>query len=139
VGQNIQILKESGVVRAVFYGLGSDGTVGANKNSIKIIGEDTPTTLRPTLSTTPRNPALRPSPICALAPKPIRAPYLIQSANFVAVHQFNFMERYDVLRLAAPGATFLLNSPYGPDEVWNYLPRSAQQAIIDKKACILHH
>src|SRR5690606_5971646 len=65
-------------------------------------------------------------------PKPIRAPYQIQSANFVAVHQFNFLERYDVLRVAAPGATFLLNSPFPPNEVWNHLPRSAQATIIEK-------
>src|SRR5690606_31474732 len=65
-------------------------------------------------------------------PKPIRSTYLISSAYFVAVHQFNFVERYEVLDLAAPGATFLLNSPYGPEEVWDYLPRSVQKTILDK-------
>ena len=66
-------------------------------------------------------------------PRPIRLTNMIQSANFVACHQFGFLERYDVLRLACPGATFLLNSPYGPEDTWDHLPRSTQEAIIDKK------
>lgn len=120
------------VVRAVFYGLGSDGTVGANKNAIKIIGEDTPNHAQGYFVYDSKKSGSTTVSHLRFGPNPIRAPYLIQSANFVAVHQFNFMERYDVLRLAAPGATFLLNSPFPPNEVWNQLPRSAQETIIEK-------
>ncbi|MCI0394408.1 MAG: pyruvate:ferredoxin (flavodoxin) oxidoreductase [Chloroflexi bacterium] len=121
------------VVRAVFYGLGSDGTVGANKNSIKIIGEDTGNYAQGYFVYDSKKSGSVTVSHLRFGPRPIRSTYLVQSANFVACHQFNFMERYDVLRLAAPGATFLLNSPYGPEEVWERLPRSAQEAIIDKK------
>lgn len=120
------------VVRAVFYGLGSDGTVGANKNAIKIIGEDTPNYAQGYFVYDSKKSGSTTVSHLRFGPKPIRAPYLIQSANFVAVHQFNFLERYDVLRVAAPGATFLLNSPFPPNEVWNHLPRSAQATIIEK-------
>ncbi len=120
------------VVRAVFYGLGSDGTVGANKNAIKIIGEDTPNYAQGYFVYDSKKSGSTTVSHLRFGPKPIRAPYQIQSANFVAVHQFNFLERYDVLRVAAPGATFLLNSPFPPNEVWNHLPRSAQQSVIEK-------
>jgi pyruvate-ferredoxin/flavodoxin oxidoreductase len=126
-------IEESGVVRAVFYGLGSDGTVGANKNSIKIIGEDTPNHAQAYFVYDSKKAGSVTVSHLRFGKKPIRAPYLIETASFVGVHQFNFLERYDVLRLAAPGATFLLNSPYGPDEVWDKLPGSVQQAMIDKK------
>ncbi|MCB8954818.1 MAG: pyruvate:ferredoxin (flavodoxin) oxidoreductase [Ardenticatenales bacterium] len=121
------------VVRAVFYGLGSDGTVGANKNSIKIIGEDTPFYTQGYFVYDSKKAGSVTVSHLRFGPRPIHATYLIQSANFVACHQFSFLERYDVLRLAAPGATFLLNSPYGPDEVWDHLPRQMQETIIDKK------
>ncbi|GAB4162896.1 MAG: pyruvate:ferredoxin (flavodoxin) oxidoreductase [Candidatus Promineifilaceae bacterium] len=121
------------VVRAVFYGLGADGTVGANKNSIKIIGEDTPFYTQGYFVYDSKKSGSVTVSHLRFGPHPIRAPYLIQSASFVACHQFNFLERYDVLRLAAPGATFLLNSPYAADEVWDHLPRQMQQTIIDKK------
>ncbi len=120
------------VVQAVFYGLGSDGTVGANKNAIKIIGEDTPNFAQGYFVYDSKKSGSTTVSHLRFGPNPIRAPYLIQSANFVAVHQFNFMERYDVLRLAAPGATFLLNAPLPPNEIWNHLPRSAQETIIEK-------
>ncbi|MCA9953622.1 MAG: pyruvate:ferredoxin (flavodoxin) oxidoreductase [Anaerolineales bacterium] len=126
-------IEDSGIVRAVFYGLGSDGTVGANKNSIKIIGEDTPNYAQAYFVYDSKKAGSVTVSHLRFGKKPIHAPYLIETASFVGVHQFNFLERYDVLRLAAPGATFLLNSPYGPDEVWDKLPGSAQQAIIDKK------
>ncbi|HEX6384790.1 MAG TPA: pyruvate:ferredoxin (flavodoxin) oxidoreductase, partial [Anaerolineae bacterium] len=121
------------VVRAVFYGLGSDGTVGANKNSIKIIGEDTPNYAQGYFVYDSKKAGSVTVSHLRFGKRPIRAPYLIQSANFVACHQFSFLDRYDVARLAATGATFLLNSPYGPDEVWDTLPRSLQETIIDKK------
>lgn len=121
------------VVRAVFYGLGSDGTVGANKNSIKIIGEDTPFYTQGYFVYDSKKSGSVTVSHLRFGPHPIRAPYLIQSANFVACHQFSFLERYDMLRLARPGGTFLLNSPYAAGEVWDHLPRQVQQTIIDKK------
>jgi pyruvate-ferredoxin/flavodoxin oxidoreductase len=121
------------VVRAVFYGLGSDGTVGANKNSIKIIGEDTPNYAQGHFVYDSKKAGSVTVSHLRFGPRPIHSTYQIQSANFVACHQFSFLERYDVLRLAAPGATFLLNSPYGPEETWGRLPRSMQETIIDKK------
>ena len=120
------------VVQAVFYGLGSDGTVGANKNSIKIIGEDTPNYAQGYFVYDSKKAGSVTVSHLRFGPNPIHAPYLIDSASFVAVHQFTFLDRYDVLPLAAPGATFLLNTPYGPDEVWDKLPRSIQQTILDK-------
>jgi pyruvate-ferredoxin/flavodoxin oxidoreductase len=120
------------VVRAVFYGLGSDGTVGANKNSIKIIGEDTPNYAQGHFVYDSKKAGAVTVSHLRFGPRPIHSTYQIHSANFVAVHQFNFLERYDVLRLACDGATFLLNSPYDPDETWQRLPRSIQEAIIDK-------
>ncbi|MCA9942527.1 MAG: pyruvate:ferredoxin (flavodoxin) oxidoreductase, partial [Anaerolineales bacterium] len=126
-------IESDDVVRAVFYGLGSDGTVGANKNSIKIIGEDTPNYAQAYFVYDSKKAGSVTVSHLRFGKKQIRAPYLIESASFVGVHQFTFLERYDVLRLASPGATFLLNSPYGPEEVWDKMPRSTQQAIIDKK------
>lgn len=125
-------IESDDTVRAVFYGLGSDGTVGANKNSIKIIGEETPNFAQGYFVYDSKKAGAVTVSHLRFGHHPIHAPYLIQSANFVACHQFNFLERYDVARLAAPGATFLLNSPYGPDDVWDHLPRSLQAAIIDK-------
>ncbi|MCB0029592.1 MAG: 2-oxoacid:acceptor oxidoreductase family protein, partial [Anaerolineales bacterium] len=121
------------VVQAVFYGLGSDGTVGANKNSIKIIGEETEQHAQAYFVYDSKKAGAVTVSHLRFGHAPIQAPYLIQSASFVACHQFTFLERMDVLKLAAPGATFLLNSPYGPDEVWDHLPRDMQQTIIDKK------
>ncbi|MCA9933144.1 MAG: pyruvate:ferredoxin (flavodoxin) oxidoreductase [Ardenticatenaceae bacterium] len=121
------------VVRAVFYGLGSDGTVGANKNSIKIIGEDTDNYAQGYFVYDSKKAGSVTVSHLRFGPRPIRSTYLVHSANFVAVHQFSFLERYDVLRLAAPGAIFLLNSPYAPDEVWDHLPRAMQETIIAKK------
>src|SRR6516165_10448189 len=120
-------------VRAVFYGLGSDGTVGANKNSVKIIAEDAGLHAQGYFVYDSHKSGAQTISHLRFGPQPIRAPYLIQQANFVACHQFNFTERGDVLRIAAPGATFLLNSPYGPEAVWNHLPRSMQRQIIDKR------
>ena len=120
-------------VRAVFYGLGSDGTVGANKNSVKIIAENAGLHAQGYFVYDSHKSGAQTISHLRFGPHPIRAPYLIQQANFVACHQFIFVERGDVLRLAAPGAIFLLNSPYGPELVWDRLPRSMQRQIIDKR------
>jgi pyruvate-ferredoxin/flavodoxin oxidoreductase len=121
------------VVRAIFWGLGADGTVGANKNSIKIIGEDTSNFAQGYFVYDSKKSGSVTTSHLRFGPRPIRSAYLITQANFVAVHQFNFLEKYEVLEQAAPGATFLLNSPFGPDEVWAQLPREIQQTILDRK------
>ncbi|MBE7532275.1 MAG: pyruvate:ferredoxin (flavodoxin) oxidoreductase [Chloroflexi bacterium] len=126
-------IEPDGTVRAVFYGLGSDGTVGANKNSIKIIGEETDNHAQGYFVYDSKKSGAVTVSHLRFGKNPIRAPYLIESANFVGVHQLSFLERYDVARLAAPGAVLLLNSPFGPDEVWDTLPGSLQEAIIEKK------
>ncbi|MEK6288429.1 MAG: pyruvate:ferredoxin (flavodoxin) oxidoreductase [Acidobacteriota bacterium] len=120
-------------VRAVFWGLGSDGTVSANKNSIKIIGEETSNYAQGYFVYDSKKAGAVTVSHLRFGPRPIQSTYLIQRANFVAVHQFNFLDRYDVLSLASPGATFLLNSPYAADEVWDHLPRVVQKEIISKK------
>jgi pyruvate-ferredoxin/flavodoxin oxidoreductase len=120
-------------VRAIFYGLGSDGTVGANKNSIKIIGEDTPNYAQGYFVYDSKKSGSVTVSHLRFGPTPIHSTYLISRANFVACHQFGFLERLDVLSAAEPGATFLLNSPFGPGEVWEHLPRTVQDQIIRKK------
>ncbi len=119
-------------VRAVFYGLGSDGTVGANKNSIKIIGEDTENFAQGYFVYDSKKSGSVTISHLRFGPKAIHSTYLISKANFIACHQFSFLERLDVLKAAEPGATFLLNSPYDPDEVWDKLPKITQRQIIDK-------
>ncbi len=121
------------MVRAVFWGLGSDGTVGANKNSIKIIGEETDNSAQGYFVYDSYKSGGRTVSHLRFGPKPVRAPYLINKANFVAVHQFGFLESYKVLAQAAEGAVFLLNAPYKPDEVWERLPRVVQEEIIAKQ------
>jgi pyruvate-ferredoxin/flavodoxin oxidoreductase len=120
-------------VRALFYGLGSDGTVGANKNSIKIIGESTPNFAQGYFVYDSKKAGSVTVSHLRFGPDPIRSTYLITKASFVGCHQFQFLERTDVLSAADHGATFLLNSPFGPDEIWEHLPRSVQQEIISKK------
>jgi pyruvate-ferredoxin/flavodoxin oxidoreductase len=120
-------------VRCVFWGLGADGTVGANKNSIKIIGEETDYYAQGYFVYDSKKSGGSTVSHLRFGPKPIRAPYLISQAQFVACHQFTFIERFDVLKYAMPGGTFLLNSLAGPDEVWDTMPRETQQAIINKK------
>ena len=121
------------VVRAVFYGLGSDGTVGANKNSIKIIGEETANYVQGYFVYDSKKSGSTTVSHLRFGPEPINAPYLIQSASFVAVHQFNLLEQFDVLGNAEYGATFLLNSPYCLDEVWDKLPHAVRAHIVDKQ------
>ncbi|MFW6032619.1 MAG: pyruvate:ferredoxin (flavodoxin) oxidoreductase [Phycisphaeraceae bacterium] len=125
--------EDSDVVRAVFYGLGSDGTVGANKNSIKIIGEGTDLYAQGYFVYDSKKSGGITISHLRFGPREIRSAYLIRKANFVACHQFSFLDRYDVLETAQEGATFLLNAPYGPDEVWDHLPREVQETIIEKK------
>jgi pyruvate-ferredoxin/flavodoxin oxidoreductase len=120
-------------VRAMFYGLGSDGTVGANKNSIKIIGDDTDNNAQGYFVYDSKKAGSVTVSHLRFGPKPIHSTYLITKANFIACHQFSFLERFDILKTAVTGSTFLLNSQYGPEEVWDHLPRTAQQHLIDKK------
>ncbi len=119
-------------VRAVFFGLGADGTVGANKNTIKIIGEDTPLHAQGYFVYDSKKSGSVTVSHLRFGPNPIRSTYLISQASFVACHQFNFLDRFDMLGLAEPGGTFLLNSPYGPDDVWDHLPRAVQEVILAK-------
>lgn len=118
--------------RAVFFGLGADGTVGANKNSIKIIGEDTPLYAQGYFVYDSHKSGAQTVSHLRFGPDPIKAPYLIHQAQFVACHKFEFLLRQDILHIAAPGATFLLNAPYPAEEVWQHLPKNVQQTIIDK-------
>ncbi|MFO1401748.1 MAG: pyruvate:ferredoxin (flavodoxin) oxidoreductase [Steroidobacteraceae bacterium] len=123
----------AGVTRAVFYGLGADGTVGATKNTVKIIGENTPLHAQGYFVYDSKKSGAITVSHLRFGPAPIESTYLVRHADFVACHQFEFMEKLDVLEFAREGATFLLNSPYGPDEVWSRLPREAQQGILDKR------
>ncbi len=120
------------VVRAVFYGLGSDGTVGANKNSVKIVGEETPLYAQGYFVYDSKKSGSTTVSHLRFSPRPIASTYLIEQASFVACHQFGMLERTDVLAVAAPGATFLLNSPFGPDEVWDELPHEVRAQIVEK-------
>jgi pyruvate-ferredoxin/flavodoxin oxidoreductase len=120
-------------VRAVFYGLGADGTVGANKNTIKIIGEETDNFAQGYFVYDSKKSGAVTISHLRFGPQPIRAPYLITRAGFVACHQHEFLDKYDVLESAAPGAVFLLNAPYGPEEIWDELSVEVQQAIVERQ------
>ena len=120
------------VFRAVFFGLGSDGTVGANKNSIKIIGDDPSVHVQAYFVYDSKKSGSQTVSHLRFGPDPIRSTYLVSSAQFIGCHQFAFIERLDLLGLAAPGATLLLNCPWAPHAVWDRLPRAAQDAIIAK-------
>ncbi len=121
------------VVRALFYGFGSDGTVGANKNSIKIIGEETDRYAQGYFVYDSKKAGTITISHLRFGPRVIRSSYLVTLANFIGCHQWFFLEQYDLLKNAAKGATFLLNSPYGPKDVWEKLPCDVQKALIDKK------
>ncbi len=120
-------------VRAVFFGLGADGTVGANKNSIKIIGEDGGQHAQGYFVYDSKKSGAVTISHLRFGPRPIRAPYLISQASFVGCHQYSFLERYDVLSYAEPGGVFLLNAPFGPDDVWDELPFEIQEQIVQKR------
>ncbi len=122
-----------GVYRAMFWGLGSDGTVSANKNSIKIIGDATDNYAQGYFVYDSKKAGARTISHLRFGKSPIRSTYLIDRADFVACHNFNFLEKYDMLGAINEGGTFLLNSPYRADEVWDHLPRAVQEQIINKK------
>jgi pyruvate-ferredoxin/flavodoxin oxidoreductase len=121
------------VVRAVFYGLGADGTVGANRNSIAIIAERAGLHAQGYFVYDSKKAGSVTVSHLRFGPRPITAPYLVEQAGFVACHQFGLLERLDVLDVAAEGATVLLNAPYGPDEVWDSLPREVQEQIVARR------
>ena len=120
-------------VQAVFYGLGSDGTVGANKASIKIIGEHTDLHAQGYFVYDSRKAGSTTVSHLRFGPDPIRSPYLIDQADFVAVHQFSLLQRMKIMDIARPGATVLFNSPFPADQIWSRLPIEAQRQILDKK------
>ena len=128
-------IENKGMVSCVFFGLGSDGTVGANKNSIKIIGEETENFAQGYFYYDSKKSGTVTMSHLRFGPKAIRAPYLIEAnqANFVACHQYSFLERVDMLKYAKEGGIFLLNSLYGPEEIWDNLQQEVQQDIIKKK------
>src|SRR5437660_4120608 len=126
-------IEPAGTVRCLFYGLGSDGTVGANKNSIKIIGEGTDLFTQGYFVYDSKKSGSVTVSHLRFGPQPIHAPYLVGQADFVACHQFGFLERFSVLDSARAGATFLLNSPFGPEEVWDRIPRQVQSAITERQ------
>ena len=127
------VAEPQAVVRAVFYGLGSDGTVGATRNSVKIIGEHTKLFAQGYFVLDSKKSGSMTVSHLRFGPHPIRSTYLIDKANFVGCHQFGFLEKTDVLVRAAEGATFLLNSPYRANDVWDHIPVEVQRAIIDKR------
>ncbi len=128
-------IESDDTVRCVFFGLGSDGTVGANKNSTKIIGEEANNYAQGYFVYDSKKSGQMTESHLRFGPKPIKAPYLIGKgdANFIACHQFSFLEKYDLLKYAKPGGVFLLNSIFGKDETWNNIPREVQETIIEKK------
>ena len=126
-------IEGSDVKRAMFFGLGSDGTVGANKNSIKIIAEGTANYGQGYFVYDSKKAGAITISHLRFGPKPIRSAYLIKKANFIACHNTSFLDKYDMLASAEQGATFLLNTPFGKDEVWDSLPKEVQQSIISKK------
>jgi pyruvate-ferredoxin/flavodoxin oxidoreductase len=126
-------IEPEGTVQCIFWGLGSDGTVGANKHSIKIIGEETDHYAQGYFVYDSKKSGSVTISHLRFGPHPIHAPYLIQQADFVACHQFSLLERLDVLREARPGGIFLLDSLYGPEDVWKHLPREVQATIAEKQ------
>ena len=132
IDEDFRVPRPAGEVQAVFIGLGADGTVGANKSSIKIIGERTDRFAQGYFVYDSKKSGSVTVSHLRFGPEPIRATYLIDQADLVACHQFGLLERMKVVELARPGATLLLNSPYCPDEVWDHLPRTVQQGILDK-------
>ncbi len=122
------------VIRAMFYGLGSDGTVGANKNSIKIIGEETPNFAQGYFVYDSKKSGSMTVSHLRFGPQPIRSTYLITRANFVACHQPVFLDRYEMVKNLVPGGTFLLNTPFSKEEVWKQMPTPVQRTLLEKKA-----
>lgn len=127
------VIEGNEVKRCLFYGLGADGTVGANKNSIKIIGEETDNYAQGYFVYDSKKSGSTTVSHLRFGPNPIHSTYLVQEAQFVGCHQFNLLEKFDVLEKISEGGTFLLNSPYGKDEIWDKLPKKVQEQIIAKK------
>jgi len=125
-------IEDEKTIRALFFGLGADGTVGANKNSIKIIGEETDNFAQGFFVYDSKKSGAKTVSHLRFGPKPINAPYLVSHANFIACHQSTFIEQFEMLEFAMPGAVFLLNSIYDPDKVWDHMPVEVQSAIIEK-------
>ena len=124
--------RPAGEVQALFFGLGSDGTVGANKASVKIIGEGTDLYAQGYFVYDSKKSGSVTTSHLRFGPEPIRSTYLVEEADFIACHQFGLLSRTRILDHARQGATFLLNSPYGPDEVWDHLPDHVQRQLVDK-------
>ena len=124
------ITEPGNAYRALFYGLGSDGTVGANKNSIKIIGEDTDNFVQGFFVYDSKKSGVLTVSHLRFGPQPIQSAYLVNKADFIACHVWAFIERYKTLAAAVPGGTFLINAPFPPEEVWNRLPYETQDWII---------
>jgi pyruvate-ferredoxin/flavodoxin oxidoreductase len=133
VDREFRTARPEGEVQAMFFGLGADGTVGANKASVKIIGENTDLWAQGYFVYDSKKSGSVTVSHLRFGPRPIRSTYLVEDADFVGCHQFGLLERMPVLARAKPGATFLLNSPFGPDEVWDRLPHDVQQELIDKE------
>ncbi len=129
-------IEPAGTVRAVFFGLGSDGTVGANKNTIKILGTDGGQNAQGYFVYDSKKSGSQTVSHLRFGPEPIRAPYLIHAASFVGCHQAELLERADVLGLAAPGATLLLNTPYPAADIWDRLSRPVQEQILAKQVTV---
>ncbi|MDR3212148.1 MAG: pyruvate:ferredoxin (flavodoxin) oxidoreductase [Planctomycetota bacterium] len=127
-------IEPNDVRRCLFYGLGADGTVGANKNSIKIIADHTENYAQGYFVYDSKKAGAITASHLRFGPRPIKSTYLVHSANFIACHQWSFLEKYDLLKDLKTGGVFLLNSIFGKDEVWEKLPREVQQRIIEKKA-----
>ncbi len=123
----------AGEVQALFFGLGSDGTVGANHASVKIIGEGTDRFAQGFFVYDSKKSGGTTVSHLRFGPEPTRSAYLIDAADFIACHQFGLLDKIKILDFAKPGATFLLNSPYGPDEVWDHLPAEVQAQLVDKQ------
>jgi pyruvate-ferredoxin/flavodoxin oxidoreductase len=126
-------IEPPGTVRAVFFGLGSDGTVGANKNTIKILGAEGNLNAQGYFVYDSKKSGSQTVSHLRFGPEPIRAPYLVTRAGFVGCHHFGLLDKVDVLGLAAPGATLLLNCPQAPEKVWDALPRPVQEKILAKR------
>ena len=128
-----EIPRPAGEFQAVFYGLGSDGTVGANKNSAKIIADAAGQYAQGYFVYDSKKSGAMTVSHLRFGPAPVRSSYLISGADFVACHQFGLLERADLLASAKKGAKFLLNCSFGPDEVWAHLSRPVQRQIVDKE------
>jgi len=133
VDPTFRVERPEGLHSAVFYGLGSDGTVGANKNTVKIVGEHTDLHTQGFFQYDSKKSGAMTVSHLRFSPAPISSTYLVDDADFVGIHQFGFLDRPDILERARDGATLLVNSPFGSQEVWDHLPREVQETIIERR------